>query len=108
MLKNPEEAYLLGLVKSHLYTASFYYTYGGYQIATRLQEQQVTGDDKPFWQKVRQRSAIPEGSFIDCQDVRPDANACSTVTGRRPFLLEPPPARPLDQRHNRRRSARRE
>ncbi|POY76482.1 hypothetical protein BMF94_0683 [Rhodotorula taiwanensis] len=55
LLKNPEEAYLLGLVKSHLYTASFYYTYGGYQIATRLQEQQVTGDDKPFWQKADDR-----------------------------------------------------
>ncbi|GAA5862472.1 hypothetical protein JCM3774_002529 [Rhodotorula dairenensis] len=53
LVKNPEEAYLLGLVKSHLYSAPFYFTYGGgYNVTIRLQEQQqpAAGEPKPFWQ----------------------------------------------------------
>ncbi|KWU45084.1 hypothetical protein RHOSPDRAFT_33333 [Rhodotorula sp. JG-1b] len=61
LVKNPEESYLLGLVKSHLYSAPFYFTYGGYNVTTRLQEQQpppsaADGDNnhstasRPFWQ----------------------------------------------------------
>lgn len=63
LVKNPEESYLLGLVKSHLYSAPFYFTYGGYNVTTRLQEQQpppsaADGDNnhstasRPFWQTV--------------------------------------------------------
>ncbi|TKA51852.1 hypothetical protein B0A53_05204 [Rhodotorula sp. CCFEE 5036] len=65
LVKNPEESYLLGLVKSHLYSAPFYFTYGGYNVTTRLQEQQpppagADGDNhsvasKPFWQAADDR-----------------------------------------------------
>ncbi|GAA6022266.1 hypothetical protein JCM8202_001999 [Rhodotorula sphaerocarpa] len=55
LLKSPEESYLLGLVKTHLDTAPFYFTYGGYSLATRLQEQKVGGADKPFWQQADDR-----------------------------------------------------
>lgn len=60
LVKNPEESYLLGLVKSHLYSAPFYFTYGGYNVTTRLQEQQPDAGNnnsnslatKPFWQSA--------------------------------------------------------
>ncbi|GAA5985256.1 hypothetical protein JCM10908_002588 [Rhodotorula pacifica] len=63
LVKQPEEAYLLGLVKSHLYSAPFYFTYGtgagrgaGYNVTTRLQEQSIAGEDNvPFWQKSDDR-----------------------------------------------------
>lgn len=52
LLGQPDEAYLLGLLKSHLYSAPFYFTYGGYDVTTRLQEQKVGGEGA-FWEKVR-------------------------------------------------------
>ncbi|GJN93420.1 hypothetical protein Rhopal_006475-T1 [Rhodotorula paludigena] len=53
LLKQPNEAYLLGLVKSHLYSAPFYFTYGGYNVTTRLQQQELS--DKPLWESADDR-----------------------------------------------------
>lgn len=39
LLANVDEAYLLGLLKTHLFSAPFYFTYGGYNVTQRLQEQ---------------------------------------------------------------------
>ncbi|BGP50703.1 Phosphoinositide phosphatase sac1 [Rhodotorula kratochvilovae] len=65
LLKQPEEAYLLGLVKSHLYSAPFYFTYGGYNVTSRLQQQEPsdkplweTADDRFFWNRHLQRRLI--------------------------------------------------
>ncbi len=53
LVAQPDEAYLLGLVKAHLYSAPFYFTYGGYNVCTRLQAQAAPGEkEKPFWQQV--------------------------------------------------------
>lgn len=65
LLGSPDEAYLLGLVKAHLYAAPFYFTYGGYNVCTRLQAQAAPGEkQKPFWQQVSDReetSGVGEG-----------------------------------------------
>ncbi|GAA6054500.1 hypothetical protein JCM3770_001019 [Rhodotorula araucariae] len=65
LLKQPDEAYLLGLVKSHLYSAPFYFTYGGYNVTSRLQQQEPsdkplweTADDRFFWNRHLQRRLI--------------------------------------------------
>lgn len=50
LLGQPDESYLLGLLKSHLYSAPFYFTYGGYDVTKRLQEQ--TSSDAPFYESV--------------------------------------------------------
>jgi phosphatidylinositol 4-phosphatase len=50
LLGQPDEAYLLGLLKAHLYSAPFYFTYGGaYDVTTRLQEQK---GEQGVWEKV--------------------------------------------------------
>ncbi|GAA6061613.1 hypothetical protein JCM10212_000955 [Sporobolomyces blumeae] len=54
LLRQPEEAYLLGLIKSHLYSAPFYFTYGGWNVTTRLQAQEAHGD-KPLWETADDR-----------------------------------------------------
>ncbi|KAK4049589.1 Phosphoinositide phosphatase sac1 [Microbotryomycetes sp. JL201] len=55
LLAEPDEAYLLGLLKSHLYSAPFYFTYGGsYDVTTRLQKQ-VGNADQPLWQRADDR-----------------------------------------------------
>ncbi|GAA5877836.1 hypothetical protein JCM8547_002693, partial [Rhodosporidiobolus lusitaniae] len=65
LLKQPEEAYLLGLIKSHLYSAPFYYSYGGYNVTARLQLQEPsekplweTADDRFFWNRHLQHRLI--------------------------------------------------
>ncbi|BGP02525.1 Phosphatidylinositol-3-phosphatase SAC1 [Rhodotorula toruloides] len=65
LVKHPQEAYLLGLIKSHLYSAPFYFTYGGYNVTSRLQEQEPsekplweTADDRFFWNRHLQRRFI--------------------------------------------------
>ncbi|GAA5922901.1 hypothetical protein JCM1841_003776 [Sporobolomyces salmonicolor] len=65
LLRQPEEAYLLGLVKSHLYSAPFYFSYGGYNVSTKLQAQEPgeknlweTADDRFFWNRHLQRRLI--------------------------------------------------
>ncbi|GAA6022279.1 hypothetical protein JCM10207_008913 [Rhodosporidiobolus poonsookiae] len=65
LLKQPEEAYLLGLVKSHLYSAPFYFSYGGYNVTARLQQQEPsekplweTADDRFFWNRHLHRRLI--------------------------------------------------
>ncbi|GAA5938941.1 hypothetical protein JCM3775_003173 [Rhodotorula graminis] len=56
LLELPDEAYLLGLVKSHLYSAPFYFSYGGYNVTTRLQEQpDAPRSDKPLWETADDR-----------------------------------------------------
>ncbi|GAA5859366.1 hypothetical protein JCM5353_004677 [Sporobolomyces roseus] len=52
---NPEETYLLGLIKSHLYSAPFYFTYGGWNVTTRLQEQGSASFEKPLWETADDR-----------------------------------------------------
>ncbi|GAA5949454.1 hypothetical protein JCM3765_002666 [Sporobolomyces pararoseus] len=48
----PQETYLLGLIKSHLYSAPFYFTYDKkYNVTMRLQQQTEEEDkDKPLWE----------------------------------------------------------
>lgn len=94
LLKSPEESYLLGLVKTHLDTAPFYFTYGGYSLATRLQEQKVGGADKPFWQQVR--AASPSATLSS-------ELIAAVFAGGRSLLLEPAPPGPAHQRYHRRR-----
>jgi len=57
LLGSADEAYLLGLVKAHLYSAPFYFTYGGYNVCSRLQAQAAPGEkQKPFWQQASRPS----------------------------------------------------
>ncbi|BGP13525.1 hypothetical protein JCM10213_005361 [Rhodosporidiobolus nylandii] len=72
LLSQPKEAYLLGLVKSHLYSAPFYFGYGeGYNVTCRLQAQEEaqkegeegkslweTADDRFFWNRHLHRRLI--------------------------------------------------
>ncbi|GAA5846460.1 hypothetical protein JCM11251_007836, partial [Rhodosporidiobolus azoricus] len=65
LLKQPHEAYLLGLIKSHLYSAPFYFSYGGYNVTARLQQQEPsekplweTADDRFFWNRHLHRRLI--------------------------------------------------
>jgi hypothetical protein len=46
-----DETFLLSLVKGHLYSGPFYYTYGGLDLTSRLQKQDRT-DSRPMWQRV--------------------------------------------------------
>lgn len=86
LLAQPDEAYLLGLVKAHLYSAPFYFTYGGYNVCTRLQAQAAPGEkQKPFWQQVSSwevgvRVASDGGARADGVRV--------LGAGGRPLLLE--------------------
>lgn len=50
-LHRPNEAFLLGLIKGHLYSGPFYFTYGRYDITTRLQMQDLD-DRRPMWERV--------------------------------------------------------
>ncbi|GAA6005280.1 hypothetical protein JCM11491_002644 [Sporobolomyces phaffii] len=78
-LKNqPEEAYLLGLIKSHLYSAPFYFTYGnGYNLTMRLQQQAPdnakplweTSDDRFFWNKHLHQKLIDATTSNTPQDL---------------------------------------
>ncbi|KAK4047513.1 Phosphoinositide phosphatase sac1 [Microbotryomycetes sp. JL221] len=67
LLSEPDEAYLLGLLKSHLYSAPFYFTYGGaYDVTTRLQKQQQPGTtNSPLWEKAS--CGRQNGSDKDCR-----------------------------------------
>ena len=51
LLAHPDEAYLLGLLKAHLFSAPFYFTYGGYNVTNRLQQQKLN-DERSFWETV--------------------------------------------------------
>lgn len=51
LLSQPDEAYLLGLLKSHLFSAPFYFTYGGYNVTTRLQTQS-NSTTAAWWETV--------------------------------------------------------
>lgn len=55
LLAHPDEAYLLGLLKSHIYSAPFYFTYGSYNVTNKLQSQR--NGSLPFWETVRRRVA---------------------------------------------------
>lgn len=54
LLGQPDEAYLLGLLKTHLYSAPFYFTYGGWNVTMRLQAvgQGEKDEGKAFWETV--------------------------------------------------------
>lgn len=81
LLDLPDEAYLLGLVKSHLYSAPFYFSYGDYNVTTRLQEQPdaptsdkplwETADDRFFWNRYLQQRLIDATTGPGEDDVRP-------------------------------------
>ncbi|KAI5478928.1 inositol/phosphatidylinositol phosphatase [Pseudohyphozyma bogoriensis] len=55
LLANVNEAYLLGLLKSHLFSAPFYFTYGGYDLTRKLQWQQANQTGKPLWEAADDR-----------------------------------------------------
>jgi hypothetical protein len=59
LLGHPDEAYLLGLIKAHLFSAPFYFTYGGYDVTSRLQAQATPG--KALWESVRPQGLDPNG-----------------------------------------------
>ena len=50
-----DETFLLSLVKGHLYSGPFYYTYGGIDLTSRMQRQDLN-DTRPMWQRVRSQS----------------------------------------------------
>ncbi|GAA5975561.1 hypothetical protein JCM11641_003534 [Rhodosporidiobolus odoratus] len=75
LLKQPQEAYLLGLIKSHLFSAPFYFTYGGYNVTSRLQQQEPsqkplweTADDRFFWNRHLHRRLIDATASAGHQD----------------------------------------
>ncbi|GAA5941368.1 uncharacterized protein JCM15063_006076 [Sporobolomyces koalae] len=56
LLHQPQETYLLGLIKTHLYSAPFYFTYNsGWNVTTRLQEQTPDSRQKPLWETADDR-----------------------------------------------------
>ena len=56
LLKHPVEKTLLGLLKSHLYSAPFYFSYS-YDLTSSMQRQASLGADasKPLWQRADDR-----------------------------------------------------
>lgn len=48
---NADETFLLSLVKGHLFSGPFYYTYGGIDLTSRMQKQDIN-DTRPMWQRV--------------------------------------------------------
>lgn len=52
-LHRPNETFLLSLIKGHLYSGPFYYTYGGYDITSRMQVQDTINDKRPMFERVR-------------------------------------------------------
>merc|ERR1711939_240896 len=65
-LHRPNEAFLLSLIKGHLYSGPFYFTYGGYDLTSRMQAQDPNdkralferADDRFFWNKHLQTRLI--------------------------------------------------
>ena len=51
-LHRPNETFLLSLIKGHLYSGPFYYTYGGYDITSRMQAQDTINDKRPMFERV--------------------------------------------------------
>lgn len=47
-----DETFLLSLIKGHLYSGPFYYTYGGLDLTSRMQTQNLK-DERPLFQRVR-------------------------------------------------------
>lgn len=102
LVKDPEEAYLLGLVKSHLYSAPFYFTYGaGYNITTRLQEQLPAAAEppKPLWQTVSPAPFSFRVLAVRTSLTFPPANSRTTAssgtgTSRVASSTPPPPPGP--------------
>ncbi len=55
LLKHPVEKTLLGLLKSHLYSAPFYFSYG-YDLTSSMQRQaDLTNQSAPLWQRTDDR-----------------------------------------------------
>lgn len=60
LLKDDNEAYLLGLLKQHLFSAPFYYTLGPWDVTSRLQRQESVakldvGPGKGIWKRADER-----------------------------------------------------
>ncbi|KAM0750547.1 hypothetical protein T439DRAFT_325617 [Meredithblackwellia eburnea MCA 4105] len=76
LLAQPDEAYLLGLVKAHLFSAPFYFTYdASYNVTNRLQSQGgkgrpiwETADDRFFWNRHMQHRLIDLSTRLGDQD----------------------------------------
>lgn len=57
-----DETFLLSLVKGHLYSGPFYYTYGGIDLTSRMQKQDLS-NTQPMWKRVgslRSYPCVPE------------------------------------------------
>lgn len=92
----PQETYLLGLIKSHLYSAPFYFTYDTkYNLTMRLQQQQEERRDdekeKPLWESVGLGS-------LRLSAARQLTSMNESEPGRRQVLLEQALAQENDQR----------
>ena len=74
--RSPSEKALLGLVKAHLFSAPFYFTYGGYDLTTRVQIQAFDDSDKrPFYKRADDRffwNRWVQSRLIDHTQRRPD------------------------------------
>jgi hypothetical protein len=80
LLAQPDEAYLLGLLKAHLYSAPFYFTYGGnFDVTTRLQYQKR---GQPLFEAVSSQSSrhlAPRLWYSYCFHIRPMIDSSGIV-----------------------------
>lgn len=53
-----DETFLLSLVKGHLYSGPFYYTYGGIDLTSRMQKQDLS-NTQPMWKRVSSLRSYP-------------------------------------------------
>jgi hypothetical protein len=63
-IHRPNETFLLSLIKGHLYSGPFYYTYGGYDVTSRMQVQDINSS-KPLWERVRPFMCPQPALFAD-------------------------------------------
>ena len=56
-LHRPTETFLLSLVKGHLYSGPFYFSYGDYDVTSRLQIQ-AGNDQRPLYERVRRTYSL--------------------------------------------------
>lgn len=53
-IHRPDETFLLSLIKGHLYSGPFYFTYGGFDLTSRMQAQDPA-DKRPFFERTDDR-----------------------------------------------------
>ena len=83
-LHQPNETYLLSLIKGHLYSGPFYYTYGGYDVTSRMQAQDTVNDTRPLFERVGRARPSWTARRLNTLTL----SSPTSRSGRRPLLLE--------------------